>query len=280
VVDYGLLIEDIAVYQSLPYGSERGRVGWEDIEIGSAGGEGAPNRIKYPAFPRSEAVVAFQSELLRHLRAYADSLGDTGWQARLWLAIARGLLLLATRQLTSNTVEPQRRMHSPRYVNDVRLVQTSYAEAIRLLRELVEHLNSRKGSPLPDLPFPGEHRPAAGEPQAAPLAALLDSLTQALGDGVERRPVVERPDLTDFVTRAGQHLLARVALQVDPPVVYLGARPEQLADPHQLAAPLTQEDGAVLAPGLSSRVALAEGVTPDQVVDLVRQAQELAGQPE
>ncbi len=274
IVDYGLLIEDIAVYQSLPYGSERGRVGWEDIETGGA--EAGENRITYPAFPRSEAVVAYQTELLRHLRAYAEGLGDTGWQARLWLAIARGLLLLATRQLTSNTVEPQRRMHSPRYVNDVRLVQTTYAEAIRLLRELVEHLNSRKGTPLPDLPFPGEHRPITSEPQAASLAALLEALTQALGETVERRPVTERPDLTDYVTRPGQHLVARITLQSEPPVVYLGARPEQLSDPNGLVSPLGLEDASVAAPELGSRVALADGLQPEQIVELVRQAQQLA----
>ena len=275
VVDYGLLIEDIAVYQSLPYGSERGRVGWEDIEIGLGNPDSGDNKIKYPAFPRSEAVVAYQTELLRHLRGYAEGLGDTGWQARLWLAIARGLLLLATRQLTSNTVEPQRRMHSPRYVNDVRLVQTTYAEAIRLLRELVEHLNSRKGNPLPDLPFPGTHRPAGSEPQDVPLMGLLEALTQALGENVERRPVTERPDLVDYVTRLDQNLLARLALQDEPPVVYLAARPEQLADPHGLVGPLSLDDAAVVAPGLGSRVGLADGFQTEQVVDLVRQAQRL-----
>lgn len=279
IVDYGLLIEDIAVYQSLPYGSERGRVGWEDIEIGQTGDAGE-NRIKYPAFPRSEAVVAYQAEVLRRLRAYAETIGDAGWQARLWLAIARGLLLLATRQLTSNTVEPQRRMHSPRYVNDVRLVQTTYAEAIRLLRELVEHLNSRKGTPLPDLPFPGEHRAPASDAQAAPLAALLDSLTLALGEGVERRPVTERPDLTDFVTRSGQHLLARVALQDQPPVIYLGAKPEQLNDPHGLVAATGLADAAVVAPGLASRVTFSDTVPAEQIVALAQQAQQLAGRTE
>jgi hypothetical protein len=283
IVDYGLLIEDIAVYQSLPYGAERGRIGWEDIEIGLAGGASEPsgeNRIKYPAFPRSSTVVMFQTELLRRLRTYAEGIGDASWQARLWLAIARGLLLLATRQLTSNTVEPQRRMHSPRYVNDVRLVQTTYAEAIRLLRELVEHLNSRKGTPLPDLPFPGEHRPPASEAQATPAATLLDALALGLGEGVERRPVNERPDLTDFVTRDGQRLLARVAVPDGPPVVYLSARPEQLTDPHALAAPIGLDDASVAAPGLGTRVTLADTVPAEQVVALAQQAQLLAGQAE
>lgn len=275
VVDYGLLIEDIAVYQSLPYGSERGRIGWEDIEIGLGDAASGENRIHYPAFPRSEAVVAYQAELLNRLRAYAESLGDSGWQARLWLAIARGLLLLATRQLTSNTVEPQRRIHSPRYVNDVRLVQTTYAEAIRLLRELVEHLNSRTGSPLPELPFPGTHRPAGSEPQSAPLTALLEALSHALGEGVERRPVTERPDLTDYVDRASQQLLARIALLDEPPIIYLSARPEQLTDPHGLVSPLSLADAPVVAPGLGSRVALADGVAVEQVVALAQQAQRL-----
>jgi hypothetical protein len=277
VVDYGLLLEDVAVYQSLPYGSERGRLEWDDIRTTRATGPARPpdNFIAYPAFPRSEGVVAFQAELLRQLRAYAETLGDEGWQPRLWLAIARGLLLLASRQLTSHSVEPHRRSRGPRYVNDAKLVQVAYAEALRLLRELTEHLSARGGAPLPELPFPGEHRlPPAQLPP--PVAALLEALGQGLGESAERRPVDGRPSLTDYVTRPGQHLFARVRARRSAPVLYLAGRPEQLNDPQHLAAPLRPGDAHVAAPGLGSRVALVPDVPVDSIMDLVRQAQQLA----
>jgi hypothetical protein len=278
VVDYGLLLEDVALYQSLPYGSERGRMEWDEIQTTrpSNPARTLDNYISYPPFPRSEAVLAFQTELIGALRAYAESLGDEGWQRRLWLAIARGLLLLASRQLTSHTVEPHRRSRGPRYVNDTRLVQVAYAEALRLLRELTEHLSVRKGAPLPALPFPGEHRaPPTATP--APVAALITALGQTLGDRAERRAVAERPYLTDYVTRSGQRLIARLHTQAEAPVLYLAARPDQLLDPQHLAAPLTPEDAALAAPGLGSRIALASinGSLPP-ILELVRQAQQLA----
>jgi hypothetical protein len=272
VVDYGLLLEDVAVYQSLPYGSERGRVEWDEIQTSRPGNPARTldNYIAYPPFPRSEAVIAFQVELLSRLRAFAEALADEGWQRRLWLATARGLLLLASRQLTSQTVEPHRRSRGPRYVNDTKLVQVAYAEALRLLRELTDHLSPRRAAPLPDLPFPGELGPPPPE-TPAPVAALIGALAQQLGDGAERRPVSGRPYLTDYVTRPGQQLIARFHTQAEAPVLYLAARPEQLIDPQQLAAPLQAADSGVAAPGLGSRVPIVVAIPVGAVVDLVRQ---------
>jgi hypothetical protein len=277
VVDYGLLLEDVALYQSLPYGSERGRMEWDEITTSRPANAARTldNYIAFPAFPRSEAVIAFQTEVLRGLRAYAETLGDEGWQRRLWLAIARGLLLLASRQLTSHTIEPHRKSRGPRYVNDTKLVQVAYAEALRLLRELTEHLSVRKAAPLPDLPFPGEHRPP--RVVTPPVAALIAALGEGLGEAAERRAVSERPYLTDYVTRDGGRLIARVHTAAAAPVLYLAARPDQLIDPAGLAAPLAAEDAAVAAPGLGSRVALAgvDGQLP-ALLELARQAQQLA----
>src|SRR5205814_6154164 len=115
--------------------NKRGRVTCDEISTGQTDSEAeAPEDwMAYPAFPRSEAVVDFQLELLRHLKNFAEELDDASWQPRLWLATARGLLLLASRQLSSQAVAP-RRAHGPRFVNDARLVQLSFAEALRLLR--------------------------------------------------------------------------------------------------------------------------------------------------
>lgn len=276
VVDYGLLVEDVAVYQSLPYGNERGRFEWDEIQTTRPGNRARTleNYIAYPAFPRSEAIVAFQAELLARLQAYAERLGDEGWKRRLWLAIARGLLLLASRQLTSYTVEPHRRSRGPRYVNDAKLVQVTYAEALRLLRELTEHLSGRRETSLPDLPFPGEHGPSAAQ-APTPVAALIAALSHGPGEGAQRRAVDGRPYLTDYVTRPGQRLFARVHSREAAPVLYLAARPEQLIDPQHLAAPLQAGDAAVAAPGLASRVALAGGAPVESLVDLMRQARRI-----
>jgi Rrf2 family nitric oxide-sensitive transcriptional repressor len=236
LVDYGLLLEDVAVYQSLPYGSERGRLEWDEIQLtrpGHAAGA-ADNYITNPAFPRSEAVVAFQTRLLAGLRDYAASVGDDHWQARLWLATARGLLLLASRQLSSYAVEPHRRSRGPRYVNDAKLVQVAYAEALRLLRELTDHLRARQPAPLPDLPFPGEHRPNPAS--AAGLAsALVTALDRGLGDTTDRVSVEGRPHLTDYVTRSGRALVARLHTQREAPVLYLAARPDRPASLQQIS---------------------------------------------
>ncbi len=279
VLDYGLLLEDIAVYQSLPYGAEAGRIEWDEIQTTRPRGAAQPgeNWLTYPAFPRSEAVTAFQAELLRQLRAYAESIGDAHWQARLWLAIARGLLLLASHQLTSRLVAPARQAHGPRKVNDVRLVQVAYAEALRLLRELTDHLNPRRSTGLPELPFPGQHRAAPTSPQTASAATLVATLTQALGEAAERRPVAEQPLLTDFVTQPGQHLFARIHARDHTPVVYLAGRPAELRDPHGLAQPVGPDDVTWLAAGLGSRVDLSASARLPDIIDLVRQAYQLAG---
>ncbi|MEP7358557.1 MAG: hypothetical protein ABI847_15015, partial [Anaerolineales bacterium] len=106
LVDYGLLLEDSALYQSLPYGEERGRVTWDEVAAGDhePGTDQPDHWINYPAFPHSEAVIGFQHELLQRLKTFAEAQGDEHWQPRLWLSIARGLLLLASRQLSSHTV--------------------------------------------------------------------------------------------------------------------------------------------------------------------------------
>ena len=281
LVDYGLLLEDSALYQSLPYGSERGRVTWDEVAAGDqAADPAAPAHwINYPAFPHSEAVVAFQQELLQRLRAFAEGVDDAGWQPRLWLAISRGLLLLASRQLSSHTVPPQRRTTGPHLVNDTRLVQVAYAEALRLLCELTAHLDERQPMPLPDLPFPGEARAPA--PAPGPLAALLDALGDGLGEAAERRPVAEQPQLTDFITRPGQRLFARVNAVDSAPVIYLAGQPGDYLDPQRLLERSGADDAALAPPTLGARLAARPAAADTefmaQLMDLVRQARELAG---
>ena len=273
IVDYGLLIEDVAIYQSLPYGTERGRVTWDEIVTGqSEGADGPPDSwITYPAFPRSEAVLAFQVQLLQHLKSFAEGLGDENWQPRLWLATARGLLLLASRQLSSHSVAPQRQSNGPRYVNDARLVQLAFVEALRLLRELCDHLDPSQSAPLPPAPFPGQ--------QAIPseIPASVAALAAALGEGSDRRAVTGQPRLTDYITRPGEKLFARVHTVDSAPVIYLAGRPEDFVDPQHLAQPLDAGDVTVAPPGLSTRANLDAAEALPHIMELVRQARELAG---
>ncbi len=276
VADYGLLLEDVAIYQSLPYGAERGRVSWDEIVTAPRETEAGASEdsLNYPAFPCSEAVVTFQAALLRHLSDFAAELEDESWQPRLWLATARGLLLLATRQLSSHAVAP-RRSHGPRYVNDTRLVQLAFAEALRLLHEWAEHLDGGQAAPLPPLPFPGEQ---TSPPEAsAAVAGLLAALAEELGERAERRAVSGQPHLADYVTRPGERLFVRVDARDLRPVLYLAGQPGDFVDPQHLVGPLEAGDTAVAPPGLGAR-ACPEGtdVLP-HLVDLVRQARELAG---
>jgi hypothetical protein len=281
LVDYGLLLEDSALYQSLPYGEERGRVTWDEVAAGDSEPDlaGPAHWINYPAFPHSEAVIGFQQELLQHLRAFAEDQGDEHWQPRLWLAIARGLLLLASRQLSSHTVPPQRRTSGPRYVNDTRLVQVAYAEALRLLHDMAAHLDPGNPVPLPPIPFPGEVRP--GDESSGSITALLHALGDALGESADRRPVPGLAQLTDFITRPGEKLFARVHALDSAPVIYLAGQPDNYLDAQHLLERPGTDDAALVPPGLGARlparVAAADTGALGHVMDLVRQARELAG---
>lgn len=280
IVDYGLLVEDVVVYQSLPYGDEAGRLNWDEIQTTRPGNPAntLDNWIAYPAFPQqSEVTLSFQRELLNHLEAYADQFEDKNWKKRLWLAIAQGLLLLASRQLTSHTVEPRRRPTGHKLVNDIKLVQVTYAEAIRLLHELHAHLEQKEAPPLPDVPFLGEHRPPPPPPQPATpepslVGALLQTISKELGDNVEMKKTPEPPFYTECVARATNRLFARMYTDRKKPALYLACRPDQLDDSHHLAQPAG-------ADGLLTRITLTSDSSVAVIFALVRQAYQLAQSP-
>jgi hypothetical protein len=285
VVDYGLLIEDAVVYQSLPYGNEPGRLMWDDIQISRPENvsQTLENWISYPAFPRSDGVLLFQRELMQRLSRYADGLGDENWQRRLWLGIARGLLLLANRQLTSQTVEPRRRPNA-RLVNETRLVQVTYAETLRLLHELVDHLDPKKATPLPELPFPGERVAApasSAQTESAMVANVIEAILRSLSPHAERRPFPGKPYLIDFFTLPDNRLFARVHATNKGPALYLACRPEQLEDLDSLVESAEPGEATELPDGLAghplcARVRMARGQRLPALMALVQQAYELA----
>lgn len=279
IVDYGLLIEDAVVYQSLPYGEEAGRLNWDDIQTTRPGNlaNTLDNWIVYPAFPQqSEATLIFQRELLKYLEEYAKELDDKNWKKRLWLAIARGLLLLASRQLTSHTVEPRRRPTGHKLVNDIKLVQVTYAEAIRLLHELYEHLEQKEASPLPDVPFPGKHRspPPPRQPQTTEpglVGTLLQTIGEEWGDAVDRQQAPETPYYIDYSTQPAHRMFARIHTRGKEIILYLACRPDQLDDPYRLAQPANAEMN-----GLLTRIPLTSALPISSIMALVRQAYQLA----
>lgn len=276
ILDYGLLLEDVAVYQALPYGSERGRLEWDLIETSrpTNTSRSLENWITYPPFPQSEAIVIFQRELLRQLQDYAERLQDTGWQSRLWLAIARGLMLLAARQLASHTVEPLRRSDGAKLVNDIKLVQVAYAEALRLLRELLEHL--KQTQPLPTLPFPGLHRsltPLSPTTGGNWLSELRDAIGQAF-QGQAEWQAVEHTPFVDLVANAHQQAFARLNTKPEAPALYLLAQRNHLNDPQHLAqASILQDEVARLKPAgfLATRIRLTPYLVASDILDLLRQ---------
>jgi hypothetical protein len=267
VVDYGLLIEDVAVYQTLRARAGREPFDWDSVQTSRPGiaSTTLENRIIYPAFPqRSPVDRRFQHELVALLSEYAAGIGDATWQERLWLSIARGLFLLAARQLTSHTLEPKRRR------DGLKLVQVAYAEALRLLRELIDHLDQKEDAALPELPFPGEHR-APRPPERAEaglVAALLAAISAELGDRVDRQPAPDAPYFIDYYSRSGHGRFARLHTKSSAPVLYLACRPDQLDDPDHLAQPAGEGDWA-------ARIPLTPDLPMPAVAALVRQAYQL-----
>lgn len=173
LADYALLLEDIAFYQYLPHRRETARLRFDQFNHTLSGKEPATrdalpltrpqnvspraerahkeksirNAIQYPLLPiDSEAALLFQQTLLTQLKGFADSIGDSNWKARLWLAIAQALLLLLERQARSQSFKGIER-------DILNLALVIYAEAVRLLDELVANLMWQW--PLPELPFRG-----------------------------------------------------------------------------------------------------------------------------
>ncbi|MEK7786898.1 MAG: hypothetical protein AAB658_15930 [Chloroflexota bacterium] len=180
--------------------------------------------------------------------------------------------------MTSHTLEPRRRAADPDVLDDVKLVQVAYAEAIRLLHELYEHLEQKEAAPLPDVPFPGEHRPppppqsATSEPSL--VGALLQAVSKELSDTVEMKKTPEPPFYTDCVARSTNRLFARMYTERKKPALYLACRPDQLDDPHHLAQPAGAE-----IDGLLTRITLASDSSVAVTLVLVRQAYQLAQSP-
>jgi hypothetical protein len=250
LTDYGLLLEDVALYRYLPRGQRPNCLNREEIVA-------APGRIDYPYLPRqADSILRFQKNLIEQIEAFAGSLGDAHFKPRLWLAIARNLILLASRQIPVQPLEAQNREDM------LKLVMVAYAEAIRLLDELIAHLNSPERAPLLDLPFTGQPNPRASLP--FPLDTLQEAILQLDVSIVQRQPP-DRPGLTRYLVE--DKPFAEINAGLEPPTLALAGRLEQYANAAHLARPGDSTDIVI---------ALLPAVSLDDAIGLVRQAYFLA----
>jgi hypothetical protein len=141
LIDYGLLFEDVALYRYLPRGQRPDALTTNDIDAGA-------DHVNYPAIPRgADSVLYFQTCLLDQISTFAQTVGDTHYKPRLWLAIVRNLVQLIARQLPLS--DPLKRPEL------LKLSAVAYAEAARLLSDLATYLDAPETARLPMLPFPG-----------------------------------------------------------------------------------------------------------------------------
>ncbi len=143
LLDYALLLEDVALYPFI----QREEIALQFPEPGEASdGKGkAVPQIRYPLFTPSPVAFLFQEQLLHEIETFAQSINDQHWRPRLWLATARALTLLSARRFLlpsgkNNNIQEN-------------IISMLYAESIRLLHELLTHLET--GRELPPVPFPG-----------------------------------------------------------------------------------------------------------------------------
>ena len=250
LTDYGLLLEDVALYRYLPRGQRPNCLSRDEIVT-------APGQINYPYLPRqADSILRFQKSLIEQIEMFAGPLGDTRFKPRLWLAIARNLILLASRQIPVQPLDAQGREDA------LKLVMVAYAEAIRLLDELIAHLNSPERVPLLDLPFTGQPNPRASLP--FPLDTLQEAILQLDVSIVQRQPP-DDPGITQYLIE--DKPFAEINASLEPPRLSLAGRVEQYANAAHIARPGDSAD--IIIP-------LLPATSLDDAIGLVRQAYFLA----
>jgi hypothetical protein len=250
LTDYAILLEDVAFYRLLPHRDHLGRMSWDDIRTSRAGAEPTEleNYLSYPAFPvDSEIAIHFQTELVKAVGEFAYSIDDKFWQARLWFAIAKGLILLARRQLISRALPLEHRGQPA----DFHTVLLAFAEAIRLLHELTNPLDPKIGAPLDDVPFPGRHRPIEARSRSAPNERLIQevkNLFKALSN-IRQQHVEGAPAWIRYYVGLSDRPFAefRTRQKKDKPIILILFAPRgSLDDPHHLISELTEDGQGVI----------------------------------
>ncbi len=155
IADLGDLLADICVYRRVAEPERDFGLPREDIVFvtRSADAGTAENAVRYPALGRP-ATLAFQQHVFEEIRDFAEEIGDTNWQPRLWLSAATALFMRIQH-------------HSEREVAAV-----LYGEAGRWLQELSRFLEHSQ--PLPALLVP-----ATWPEPAAPVADVPAWISQS-----------------------------------------------------------------------------------------------------
>ncbi len=127
LLDAALLIEDVALFRRYFDDKYRFYLRPEDIRL-----DPGETNISYPTRVTETAII-FQQAIMEQVASFAQTCNDHHYRERLWLGIALHLLRLVEKQA------------------DLRMAVSLYAEAIKLLDALVDHLNDRRS--LPQLPI-------------------------------------------------------------------------------------------------------------------------------
>lgn len=169
ILDFAQLFEDIAMFRFLFDESNRRYLRTDQIEFSAA-----KTMVTYPALG-TPATQLFQEWLLAELALFAQVHADQSWKERLWLGIALHLMSLINK------------------AHGIHYATVLYVEAIRLLDELVQSLDS--DLPLPERPFRGEH-PSGGlpelvDPQQQQLVLPLHEAILALQTEIQQKISVD-----------------------------------------------------------------------------------------
>ncbi len=241
LMDYALLLEDLAFYQYLWHRPNTARLDPDQVVVTPSHTTNARDTLTYPPFPiRSEAALLFQRTLLEQLSAFAHSINDENWKPRLWLAIAHALLMLLERQTRSKRLNGDGR-------ENLKLVLVIYAEAVRLLDELVAA--EARPQQLAELPFTGKH----AAPREMYERVLMRHIVQRLKTlpHVIVRSHPEIPPWLQFFVGNRQKLFAEFHTKTKeapktPLELILFAPQAALQDPENIIATRNSEGGFVI----------------------------------
>lgn len=215
ILDFAQLLEDIAAFRFIFDENNRQYLRTDTIDFGSG-----QNHITYPPFG-TDATRLFQEWLLAEIAAFADAIEDVNWKQRFWLGTAMHLMSLINKQ------------------HDVQHAAVLYVEAVRLLDELVQSLDSQTA--LPAIPFRAEHPiddfPSAADETVQTLLMPLHESILAL-ESTLRHPISVDIKPSGKMMRYFLDKETRPVIVIDgkknPPKVLLGGDQQGIDDPRGL----------------------------------------------
>ena len=255
IQDISMMLEDIAVFRFVFDEKYINFIDLDKVTFPSHDKEGIEQRIDYPSFT-SRTVLEIQEHIMDRVEAYAQSIGDSEWRARLWLALAIHLLRLVEKQ------------------DEPKMASVLYAEAIKLLDVLDRSLEKKE---MPSgIPFPGSHgiaEEAKGDQALWPLADppvrqnLLKLHRAILGESQSIKADVNRTGSVVRYYRAGVRVpFMSINAERSPVQIRLAAKPEIFKTQAGFVTPYKTEGP------LGTLLELAALEETDRALAIVRQA--------